>query len=288
MQLPPGYSTPHDPRVCKLKKSIYGLKQASRQWFSKLSTSLLLFGFLQAKSDSSLFIRKTTNSFITVLIYVDDVIITSNTFTEINQVKQFLRTTFPIKDLGKLKYFLGIEVARSAKGIVLCQRKYALDILADSGFSGARPVSFPMETTLKLSANDASPPLIDPASYRRLIGRLLYLTITRPDLLYAIQTLSQFMANPHTMHLQAAERVLRYLKATSGQGLFLKADSTFHLKAYSDSDWGGCINTRRSVTGYLVFLGDSLISWKSKKQPTVSRSSAEAEYQALATTSYIM
>jgi hypothetical protein len=90
MQLPPGYSTPHDPRVCKLKKSIYGLKQASRQWFSKLSTSLLLFGFLQAKSDSSLFIRKTTNSFITVLIYVDDVIITSNTFTKINQVKQFL------------------------------------------------------------------------------------------------------------------------------------------------------------------------------------------------------
>jgi hypothetical protein len=190
MQLPPGYSNPNYPRVNKLKKSIYGLKQASRQWFSKLSTSLLHFGFLQAKSDSSLFIRKTLNDFIVVLIYVDDVIIASNTFTAINKVKQYLRTTFPIKDLGKLKYFLSIEVARSSKGIVLYQRKYALDILADSGFSGAKPVSFPMESTLKLSAHDASPPLSDPASYRRLIGRLLYLTLTRPDLSYAIQTLS--------------------------------------------------------------------------------------------------
>jgi len=121
-----------------------------------------------------------------VLIHVDDIIIASNTLTAINKVKQFLHTTYPIKDLGKLKYFLGIEVARSVKGIVLCQRKYALDILAESGFSGAKPVSFPMESTLKLSAHDASPSLSDPASYHRLIGRLLYLTLTRPDLSYVI------------------------------------------------------------------------------------------------------
>ncbi|RVX14614.1 putative mitochondrial protein [Vitis vinifera] len=134
---------------------------------------------------------------------------------------------------------LGIEVARSAKGIVLSQRKYALDVLKDSGFSGFKPIGFPMESSLKLTANDSSPLLSDPASYRRLIGRLLYLTITRPDLAYA---------------------------------------------AYSDSDWGGCIDTRRSVTGFTVFIGDSLISWKSNKQPTISRSSVEAEYRALATT----
>ena len=203
MQLPPGYSNPNDPRVCKLKKSIYGLKQASRQWFSKLSTSLLHFRILQAKSDSSLFIRKSTNDFIVVLIYVDDVLIASNTLTALNKVKQYLRMTFPIKDLENLKYFLGIEVARSAKGIVLYQRKYALDILTDSGFSGAKPISFPMESTLKLSTHDASPSLSDLASYRRLIDRLLYLTLTRSDLSYAIQTLSQFMSNPHTMHMQA-------------------------------------------------------------------------------------
>ncbi|KAF5449042.1 hypothetical protein F2P56_029530, partial [Juglans regia] len=283
MQLPPGFSTSNDPRVCKLKKSLYGLKQASRQWFSKLSSSLLNFGFTQAKSDSSLFIRQTSTSFMALLIYVD-VIIASNNLEEIATVKRFLHESFTIKDLGELKYFLGIEVARSAKGIALCQRKYALDVLEDSGFSGSKPVGFPMESNLKLTTNDPSPLLSDPVSYRRLIGRLLYLTITRPDLAYVVQALSQFMSNPHTMHLQAAERVLRYIKATPGQGLFLKASSDLHLKAYFDSDWGGCIDTRRSVTGFTIFIGDSLVSWKSKKQPTVSRSSAEAEYRALATT----
>jgi len=154
MQLPPGFFNPNNPPVCKLKRSLYELKQASGQWFSKLSSSLLHFGFIQAKSNPSLFIKQTSNSFMTVLIYVDDVIIASNDLAEIATVKQFLRASFPIKDLGELKYFLGIEVARSVEGIVLCQRKYVLDVLADSGFSGAKPVSFPMESTLKLTAHD--------------------------------------------------------------------------------------------------------------------------------------
>ncbi|RVW98244.1 Retrovirus-related Pol polyprotein from transposon RE2 [Vitis vinifera] len=226
MQLPPGFSTPNDPRVCKLKKSLYGLRQALRQWYSKLSSSLLKFGFSQAKSDLSLFIRQTSTSFIALLIYVDVVIIASNDLKEIDAVKKFLHESFTIKDL-------------------------------DSGFSSSKPLGFPMESSLKLTANDSSPLLSDPTSYRSLIGRLLYLTITKPDLAYA---------------------------ATTGQGLFLKASSDLHLKAYSDNDWGGCIDTRRSVTGFTVFIRDSLISWKSKKQPIVSKSSAEAEYRPLATT----
>ena len=157
-------------------------------------------------------------------------------------------------------------------------------MLVDISFFYAKPVNFPLKSTLKLAAHDNSPSLSIPASYQRLIGRLLYLTITRLDLLYVVQALSQFMSNPSTMHLQATERVLRYLKATPGQGLFLKIDFDLHLKAYFDSDWGGCIGTRRSVTGFSVFLGDSLVSWKSKKQRTVSRSLAEVEYRALATT----
>ncbi|RVW76661.1 Retrovirus-related Pol polyprotein from transposon RE2 [Vitis vinifera] len=262
MQLPPGFSTPTDHRVCKLKKSLYGLRQASRQWYSKLSSSLLKFGFSQAKADSSLFIRQTSTSFIALLIYVDDVIIASNDLKEIDVVKKFLHESFTIKDLGELKYFLGIEVARSAKGIVLSQRKYALDILKDSGFSGSKPVGFPMESSLKLTTNDSSPLFFDPASYRRLIGRLLYLTITRPNLAYAVQALSQFMSNPHSTHYKLQKEFFDTLRQHQG----------------------GCIDTRRSVTGFTVFIGDSLISWKSKKQPTVSRSSAKAEYRALATT----
>ena len=150
----------------------------------------------------------------TLLIHVDDVIIASNDLVEIATVKRFLHKSFTIKDLGELKYFLGIEVAKSAKGIILYQRKYASDVLEDNGFSGSKPVSFPMELALQLTANDPSPLLSDHVSYRRLIGKLLYLTITQPHLSYAIQAPIQFMSNPYTKHLQAVERVLPYLKAT--------------------------------------------------------------------------
>ncbi|CAL8167398.1 unnamed protein product [Prunus armeniaca] len=147
----------------------------------------------------------------------------------------------------------------------MSQRKYALDILQDSGLLGARPDKFPMEQNLKLTPTNGEL-LNDPTKYRRLVGRLIYLTVTRPDIVYPVRTLSQFMHQPRRPHWDAAIRVLKYLKGTPGQ------------------DWGGCRATRRSVTGYCVFLGNSLISWKSKKQTNVSRSSAEAEYRAMANT----
>ncbi|XP_040996133.1 uncharacterized mitochondrial protein AtMg00810-like [Juglans microcarpa x Juglans regia] len=218
-----------------------------------------------------------------LIVYVDDVLLASNSLQDIDLLKKFLDDQFTIKDLGPLKYFLGLEVARSHTGISLCQRKYALDILQDTGLIGSKPAAFPMESNLKLTIDD-SEPYEDPSAYRKLVGRLLYLTITRPDLAYSVQVLSQFLAKPTVNHHKAAVRVLRYLKATPGQGLFFPSTSELQLKAFSDSDWAGCIDSKKSITGFAVFLGNSLISWKSKKQATISRSSAEAEYRALATT----
>lgn len=283
MSLPPGFGRKGETRVCKLHKSLYGLKQASRQWFIKLSTALKQANFIQSKADYSLFVRSQDGKFTALLVYVDDVILAGNNLQDIEDTKLFLKDQFKLKDLGELKYFLGIEVARSNKGIALSQRKYALEILEDVGYLGVKPASFPMEQNLSLSKFDGDY-ISDPSSYRRLVGRLIYLTITRPDLAYSVHVLSQFMDKPRVPHLEAAHRVLRYVKQTPGQGILLPTTSSIQLNAFCDADWARCRDTRRSVTGYCILLGNSLISWKTKKQTTVSRSSAEAEYRSMAST----
>ncbi|KAM1016579.1 hypothetical protein ACFX2A_047241 [Malus domestica] len=283
MEPPPGLRRQGENLVCRLKKSLYGLKQASRTWFTTFSDAIQNAGYHQSKADYSLFTKVRGTSITVVLIYVDDILITGNNIQEMEQLKAFLLKRFRIKDLGDLKYFLGIEFARSEKGIFMSQRKYALDILQDSGLLGVRPDPFPMEQNLALTPTDGAL-LNDPTKYRRLVGRLIYLTVTRPDIVYPVRTLSQFMHEPRKPHWDAAMRILRYIKGTPGQGLLFSANNNLDLKAFCDSDWGRCRATRRSVTGYCIFLGNSLISWKSKKQDNVSRSSAEAEYRAMANT----
>jgi hypothetical protein len=244
---------------------------------------LINYGFSQSRSDYSLFTRIQGSSFVVLLVYVDDIILASNDSQVISQLTDFLNTQFKLKDLGPLKFFLGLEVARNTQGISISQRKYALEIIDECGLLASKPAKFPMKSNLKSSQSDGV--LLEyPSVYRKLVGRLLYLTITRLDISYAVQKLSQFMAHPHQSHLDAAYRVLRYLKSSPGQGLFFSAASELHLKAFCDSDWAGCPDTRRSITGYCAFLGDSLISWKSKKQQTVSRSLAKVEYRSMAST----
>ncbi|KAI3766949.1 hypothetical protein L2E82_17029 [Cichorium intybus] len=283
MKIPQGFGKRNETRVCKLRKSLYGLKQASRNWYQKFTLALVKIGFKQTKMDHSLFIYKNGDTFVTALIYVDDMIIAGNNLEKIQATKKYLDEKFSIKDLGTLKYFLGIEVTRTRDGLVLNQRKYVLDILNDCGLQGCRPCTFPMEQNLKLD-KDNEDPKVDASQYRRLVGRLLYLQATRPDIAYSVNVLSQFVADPRQTHMDAVTRVLRYLKATPGQGILLPYNGGTNLVTYCDSDWMGCPFTRRSRTGYLLLLGGAPISWRSKKQSVVSRSSAEAEYRAMATT----
>ena len=188
-----------------------------------------------------------------------------------------------MKDLGKLKYFLGLEIARGPDGIFVSQRKYALDIIAECGLLGAKPAPMPTELNHKLALVKGRP-LLDPSKYRRLVGRLIYLTFTRPELSYIVHILSQFMQKPQEDHWIAALRVVRYLKGCPDQGIMLTSNSDLRLTAYYDSDWSACPITRRSLSAYVVMLGDSVVSWKTKKKRTVSRSSAEAEYRSMADT----
>ncbi|XP_026398227.1 uncharacterized protein LOC113294006 [Papaver somniferum] len=199
----------------------------------------------------------------------------------IQNLKNKLESQFSLKNLGRLQYFLGIEVSRSHKGIFLCQRKYILDIVNDSGLLGAKISLSQVEQHLKLLPSSGDP-LPDPSIYRRLIDRLLYLQVTRHDITYSVNYLSQFMQQPCSSHLDAAHRVVRYLKGTVSHGIFLSASISLSLSGYTNSDWAGFPTTRRSTKGYFTMLGDSPISWKSKKQPTISLSSIEAEYRALA------
>lgn len=186
-----------------------------------------------------------------------------------------------MSDLGPLSYFLGITVTRTPSHLILSQHKYAKEILERAGMTDCKPVATPVDTQAKLSAS-SGPPVSDPTLYRSLAGALQYLTFTRPDIAYAVQQVCLFMHDPRESHYHALKRILRYIRGTIDHGLHLYPSPTTQLTAYTDADWAGCPDTRRSTSGYCCFLGDNLISWSSKRQPTISRSSAEAEYRGVA------
>lgn len=280
MTLPPGFRSSGTNQVLRLRKSLYGLRQAPRCWFAKLTNALLRYGFVQTYSDYSLFYLARGDMRLYVLVYVDDLLIGGNDSGAISRFKEYLSACFKMKDLGPLKYFLGIEVARSPEGIYLSQRKYTLDIIDECGMLASRPITTPIEENHHLQVDEEGP-YSDPGKYRRLVGRLVYLSVTRPELSYVIHVLTQFLQKPHVKHWAAALRVVRYLKSCPGQGIMLTADSDLKLSAYCDSDHAACPLTRRSLTGYVVLLGGSPIAWKTKKQKTVSLSSAEAEYRSM-------
>jgi hypothetical protein len=266
--------------VCRLNKSLYGLKQAPRAWHHRFASYLHSLGFVEAKSNASLFIYTRGSDTLYLLLYVDDIVLTASIDGLLHRVISTLQREFSMTDLGQLHHFLGILVSPKEGGLFLSQHQYMLDILDHAGMSECKPCSTPVDTHSKLSCDGA--PVADPSHYRSLAGALQYLTFTRPDIAYAVQQICLFMHDPPEPHLAAVKRILRYIRGMLDFGLTLHRTSPSDLVVYLDADWAGCPDTRRSTSGYGVFLGDNLISWSSKQQRTISRSSAKPEYRAVA------
>lgn len=284
MKQPPGFVEPSLPNhVCLLSKSLYGLKQSPRAWFQTLSSALIAYGFHGSQYDPSLFVLHSNGRTIIFLVYVDDIIVTGTHLDSIQTLIVHLQSQFALKDLGPLHYFLGIEVSSHNNGLHLCQAKYINDLISRAHMQDAHPYPSPMASNLTLSKHDGDP-CSDPHLYRSIVGALQYATLTRPDIAYSVNKVSQYMHSPTTSHWAAVKRILRYLKGSSHLGLSITPSSSLNLHAYCDADWAGCPDDRRSTSGYCIYLGSNLISWSSKKQPTVSRSSTEAEYRSLANT----
>jgi hypothetical protein len=225
MEQPLGYvDQTHPNLVCRLKKALYGLKQALRAWSYKIGQYFITSGFQTSNANFSLYVKKTDHGIVVIVIYVDDLIITGDSDVDIFDFKKLLKQKFEMKDLGELRYFLGIEVIQSHKGIWLLQRQYALNKLSEYGMMGCKPISIPLEQNVKLSADEGD--LVeDTTMYRRIVGSLIYMTIIRPDLNYVVGVVSQFMQTPRKPHLDAVRRILRYIKHTLQCGIFYEAKS---------------------------------------------------------------
>jgi hypothetical protein len=280
MEQPQGFHDKDQPdSVCRLHKAIYGLKQALRAWFTCLSNALIGHGFIASLVDTSLFTFQHGDIKIFILIYVDDIIITGTHSTTIASVISKLQLQFPLKHLGPLHFFLGVQATFSSDGLHLCQTKYISDLLHRTRMLGAKPTKSPCSSGAKLSKFDGEI-LPDPSEYRHVVGALQYCTLTRPELAFFVNQLCQHMHTPSSAHWTAVKRVLRYLKATPSHGLFY-SKGPLQLQAYCDSDWAGSLDDHRSTSGFCVFLVSCLISWSAKKQPVVSRSSTEGEYRSM-------
>jgi histone deacetylase 1/2 len=285
MTQPQGFDNGDSSQVCKLNKALYGLKQAPRQWFERLQSALLHLGFISSKCDPSLFTYNSKGSTVYLLVYVDDIIITGNNTPLLQSLIKQLNQAFSLKHLGSLDYFLGIEVHSLSNGsLLLTQSKYIRDLLTRTNMLESAPVATPMQSTCKLSKT-GSPALSDPFMYRSVVGALQYATLTRPEISYSVNKVCQFMSHPLETHWVAVKRILRYLKGTIQQGLLLSPatpNKVPSLHAFCDADWASDPDDRRSTSGAALYFGPNLISWWSRKQPVVARSSTEAEYRSLA------
>ena len=268
--------------VYKLHKALYGLKQAPRAWFNRIESYFLKEGFQRCESEQTLFTkRSSTGKIIIVSIYVDDLIFTGDDDAILTDFKRSMLREFDMSDLGSMRFFLGIEVLQRDDGIFICQRKYALEILKRFGMLESNEVNSPIIPGFKISKDEDGISVND-THYKQLVGSLMYLTATRPDMMFVTCLISRYMGRPTNLHLQVAKRALRYLKGTMNYGIHYKKKGSGKLLAYTDSDYAGDIEDRKSTSGYVFLMNSGAVSWCSKKQPIVTLSTTEAEFVAAA------
>ncbi|GJT55875.1 putative ribonuclease H-like domain-containing protein [Tanacetum coccineum] len=277
---PPGFEDPDFPdRVYKVEKALYALHQAPRAWYETLSTYLLDNRFQKGKIDKTLFIIKDKGGILLVQVYVYDIIFGSTKKPLCTEFEKIMHKKFQMSSMGELTFFLGLQVKQKEDGIFISQYKYVTEILKKFGFTDVKTVSTPMETQ-KLLLKDEDGEEVDVHLYRLMIGSLMYLTSSRPYIMFVVFAFARYQVNPKVSHLHAVKRIFRYLKGQPKLGLWYPKDLPFDLVAYTDSDYVGASLDRKSTTGGCQFLGSRLISWQCKKQIVVANSTTEAEYVA--------
>ncbi|KAM6587307.1 hypothetical protein CsatA_009912 [Cannabis sativa] len=277
---PPGFQNHKYPNhVYKLKKALYGLKQAPRAWYERLSTFLISNGFSMGKADNTLFIKRKSKDIIIVQIYVDDIIFGATNDALCEEFSKCMHSEFEMSMMGELNFFLGLQIKQQKDGIFIGQTKYIKDLLQKFDLANAKSMNTPMSTSIKMD-KDESGKNVDITKYRGMIGSLLYLTASRPDILFSVGLCARYQSCPKESHLSAVKRIFRYLIGTMNLGLWYPKNSNFEIVSYSDADFAGCKTDRKSTSGTCHFLGNSLVSWFSKKQNSVALSTTEAEYIA--------
>ncbi|GJS57436.1 putative ribonuclease H-like domain-containing protein [Tanacetum coccineum] len=279
---PPGFVDPdHPKKVYKVVKALYGLHQAPRAWYATLSTFLEKHGYRRGTIDKTLFIKKDKKDIMLVQVYVDDIIFGSTRKSWCDEFEALMKGRFQMSSMGELIFFLGLQVKQKTDGIFISQDKYVADMLKKFDLASVKTAITPMETKMALTKDEEADE-VDVHLYRSMIGSLMYLTASRPDIMFAVCACSRFQVTPKTSHLNAVKRIFKYLKGKPNLGLWYPRESSFDLEAFSDSDYAGANLDRKSTTGGCQFLGSRLISWQCKKQTIVATSTTEAEYVAAA------
>nr|CAD1832705.1 unnamed protein product [Ananas comosus var. bracteatus] len=266
-------------KVYKLRKALYGLKQAPRAWYSRLDIHLRQHDFHRSENEPTLYMKVKGKEIIIICVYVDDIIYTGSSDLLICDFKNIMMHEFDMSDLGLLHYFLGLQVMQTDNGIFLTQEKYAVDLLKKFKLQNCKGCATPMNPNEKLTKDDGTEK-VDALIFRSIVGGLMYLTHSRPDIMFSVSLISRFMHDPTKHHLGAAKRILRYIRDTINFGIWYHPVTNFKLVGFSDSDWAGSQDDRKSTSGWIFNFGSGAVTWASKKQATTALSSSEAEYIA--------